>query len=170
MSRIQDGRLFEVSPALPNAPVSRRLVASNEIHALINGPWVEVDWEIRCNYLRADLDRFITGALLPVTAGKYNDGKSFLKQLKPPEDEVWEFRSRDPDPSIRLFGSFAAYDLFVALTWFKRADLGGPRSRAWRDARVQCRTEWRNLFPAYDPLHGDTSTGFHEYVSNYFPV
>ena len=170
ISRVQEGRLIELRPALPGSAVVRRIYASLEINDLVMGPWNDNDWEIRCNQLRADLDRFIMGGVMPVTAGKYNDGKSLLKQLIPPEDEIWEIRSRDPEPSLRVFGSFAVKDTFVALTWAKRADLGGPTSRGWRDAQVHCGVDWRNLFPAYDPLHADTTNGFDNYVSNYFPV
>lgn len=169
-NRIGEGRLHDLAPALPGMPVVRRIVASVEISGLVLGPWTEPDWEERCNYLRADFDRFITGQVIPVAAGIIGGRHSFLKQLAPPRDEIWEIRSRDPDPSIRVFGRFAAKDVFIALTWSKRPDLGGPESRAWRDACVECGTDWRNLFPAYDPVHGDTTRDFDDYVTNYFPV
>jgi len=169
-NRIQEGRLQELLPALPSQRLVRRMIVSPDIAALVLGPWTEPDWEERCNYLRADLDRFISGQTIPVTAGKLNDRHSYLKQLIPAAGEIWEIRSRDPDPSLRVMGRFAAVDVFVALAWYKRASLGGPSSRPWRDATVQCATDWRNLFPAYEPIHADTSNGFNDYVSNCFPV
>lgn len=170
LNRIGEGRLHELAPALPGTPTVRRIVASVEISQMVLGPWTDPDWEVRCNFLRADFDRFIGGNLIPVAAGIRGGRHAYLKQLSPPGDEIWEIRSRDPNPSIRVFGRFADKDFFVALTWSRRPDLGGPESRQWRDASVECATEWRNLFPAYAPLQGDTTHNFDDYVTNYFSV
>jgi len=169
LNRIQEGRLIELAPALPNQPAIRRMVVAHEIADIVHGPWEDSDWAIRCNYLRADIDRFITGSRIPVSGGRYG-GDSDFKQLVPSRDEIWELRSRSHDPGLRVFGRFAAFDVFVALSWQKRSDLGGPKSRSWRDAKVHCATDWKNLFPAYDPIHENAAADFRAYVSNYFLV
>ena len=46
-------------------------------------------------------------------------------------------------------------DVFVATHVCDRVRLGYPKSRAWRDEFERCKTEWRKLFPTYEPVHGD---------------
>lgn len=159
-------RLFLLSPAISR--VVRPMFVSQEIRELVLGPWSDSDWAIRCGLLRADFDRFITGATISVAAHPYQARSAYIAQLDPPRDEAWEIRSRDPEPSIRVFGRFALSNWFIALTWSKRADLEGPEARQWRDAIETCKTEWRKLFPTYDPHTGDN---VHDYISaNFFLV
>jgi hypothetical protein len=109
--------------------------------------------EIRSNVLRVDLDLFVEGGLV---------NKGYLKPLIPRKDEVWEIQSRAPTPSIRVFGSFAAQDAFVATTFAERFLLGGFRSARWRRAARRHLAIWRQLFPTYPPL---TGANIHDYVS-----
>lgn len=148
------GRLFSLGPSMPGASAKREVYISADVKALLNGPWVNDDFEIRCGYLAADFDRFITGATIAVAATAHGSNAANLKRLHPPADEVWELRCRNPKPGIRVFGRFAAKDVLVALTWATRPDLGGPQSKAWRDAKESCNAEWRKLFPAYPPFSG----------------
>lgn len=157
----KQARLFQVQSSL-DEPTKRHLYVSPEIQVLLDGPWSTAAWEGRCGYLRADLDRFVEGQSLDIAELPYKGKWSYMLRLHPPSHEVWEIRSRIPKPGLRLFGAFAGFDNFVALTWASRAELGGPESRAWRDAIVACRTEWNNLFPAYRPLSG---ANFHDYLS-----
>jgi|SRR5579862_1893472 len=154
-------RLFSVRSSL-DEPTKRHLYVSTEIQALLDGPWSTNEWESRCGYLRADLDRFVEGQTLDIAEEPFKGKSSYMLRLNPPSHEVWEIRSRIPKPGLRLFGRFAEFNNFIVLTWASRADLGGPKSREWRDAIVACRTEWKNLFPAYQPLSGDS---FHDYLS-----
>jgi len=115
--------------------------------------------------LRADLDRFSQGGVIPVAARPFIGGKrSYMRQLFRWREEVWEIRSRE-EPGLRVLGRFAEADVFVALTWHKRAALAGPQSRQWRDAIVGCKTEWTNLFPAYPPKSGDVNAYPADYIS-----
>lgn len=155
------GRLFCVRSSL-GEPAKRALYVSAEIKTLLDGPWGTPEWESRCGYLRADLDRFVEGQTLDVAERPYKGKSSYMLRLHPPKGEIWEIRSRIPKPGLRLFGRFAGFDNFVVLTWESRPSLGGPQSRQWRDATVACSTEWNNLFPAYQPLSG---ASFHEYLS-----
>lgn len=151
---VDEGRLYLYQPFMPpDAGVNlRHIFINEEINSLLVGPWLSVEWEERCGYLRADLDRFVQGGLIPIAKLPLNGGRhSYMRQLFRWREEVWEIRSRDPQPGIRIMGRFADTDIFIALNWWHRADLGGPKSRAWRDAIVGCKTEWRNLFPVYEP-------------------
>lgn len=160
---VNERRLLFLSPALPGTLIVRKMYISNGIRDLVFGPWSEPQWEQRCGYLRADLDKFIEGRLLTIAEKPYGGKTSDMKRLDAARDEVWEIRSRDPNPGLRVFGRFADRNLFVALTWAKRVNLHGPGSREWRNAIEECKTEWRRLFPAYPPKTGGQ---IHDYLSN----
>lgn len=97
-----------------------------------------------------------------------------MARLDKPVDEVWDIRSIDPSPALRVFGRFADRDLFVALIWSPRSvevpasqrlPLGPRNSVEWRNAIVECKAEWNKLFPSYSPIHGG---GIQEYVKDKF--
>ncbi len=119
---------------------------------------------MRAGRLRADLEMFVEGRLISVAEDPYKKPKSaYMARIDPPEDEVWDIRSRDPRPGIRVLGLFSEKDTFVALTYELREALGGPGSKEWRDARERCKTRWRGLFNPYLPL---SRSDANEYVSN----
>lgn len=153
---------------LSTGMVERQMYLGAEINALLVGPWPSDEMERRCGLLRADLDRFVQGGLIPVSKVPLSGGKNaYMRQLFRWQDEVWEIKSRDPKPSIRVLGRFADTNVFIALNWRYRADLGGPSSREWRDAIVDCKTRWKNLFPAYEPKSpGDQDVYPTAYISS----
>jgi hypothetical protein len=77
-----------------------------------------------------------------------------MARLFPGVDEVWEIRSRDPKPGLRIFGRFAERNVFVALNWSDRTSLGPQGSREWATAIRTCKAEWRKLFATYEPISG----------------
>lgn len=168
-ARVNEHRLFALPPLMPPSlgVALRHIFVSPEINALLNGPWRDRQWMERCVLLRAHLDRFSQGAVIPVAARPFKKGATaYMRQLYRWREEVWEIRSREAKPGIRVLGRFAETDVFVALTWHKRPDLHGPESREWRNAIEGCKTEWRNLFPAYDPKTGDPSSVYPtDYIS-----
>src|SRR5690348_15798493 len=143
--RVSEQRLFPLPPLMPLRPgnMPRQMYVATEVNTLCNGPWPSSEWMTRCMVLRADLARFSLGGPIPVAARPFIGGrKSFLRQLFRWREEVCEIRCQD-DPPIRVLGRFADTDLFIALNWYFRADLGPPHSRQWRDAIVGCKTQWR---------------------------
>jgi hypothetical protein len=101
----------------------------------------------------ADLEAFVEGiALHP----------RYLFLLFPAREGVWEIRSMRPDPSIRVLGRFADVDVFIATNYALRHELGGWRSRAWRDVKLSARTVWTNLFHTYRPI---ITTNVHDVVT-----
>lgn len=164
------GRLFPVLPTLPSSPMVRFLYASAEINRLIVGPWTDEIEEYRCGKLWADFDKFVEGRIISLALNNpYKKPRpTYLSRLDPGQDEVWEIRSRDPKPGIRVFGRFAEQDLLIVLNWGYRNDLGGPGSSEFKRQIRKCKAEWRNLFPSYDPKSGKTVD---EYISdNAIPV
>lgn len=175
-ARIDDKRLSLLRPVFDSDPVVRTMVISNDIKALIEGPWADASWERRCNRLRADLEAFVIGDVLAVCLTPYEADSAYLGRLNKAEDEVWDIRARDPNPALRVFGRFAERDTFVALFWSPRSveipysqrlPLGAGDSIQWKSAVRECKAEWRKLFHTYNPVHGDTPD---VYVSNSFLV
>lgn len=174
---IDDGRLFELKPVLDSDPIQRTLIVSKEILSLLEGPWIDEAWAQRCGELRATLEAYIRGQRIGICLKPYKGASAYMARLDRPEDEVWDIRSIDPNPALRLFGRFAETDLFVALIWSPRSvevpasqrpPLGPRNSIEWRNAILECKAEWNKLFPSYAPLHGSQT---HEYIKdNFFPV
>jgi hypothetical protein len=140
--------------------VKRTMFLSREIKELLEGPWEDRQIQYRSGPLRDDLDRFVAGRPIGVAPSPYQARTAYIAQLDAPRDEVWEIRSRDPKPAIRVFGRFAEKDTFVSLIWSYRAPLGGPGSREWRDAVEICKTEWRKLFLTWPPHSGEDINGY----------
>ncbi len=129
---------------------------SEEINEVATPPWTDSKTAARFGALRGDLDHFVQGDLISVAMKPFDKAKSaFIARLNPTRDGVWDIRSRDPKPAIRVFGMFAEVDMFVALTWEFRQSLGGPRSTEWHTEIERCKTAWRKLFPVYGPVTGD---------------
>lgn len=140
------------------------MFVSPELYKLTEtGPWKNAAEEIRFGRLRADLDDFTGNAILTVAWEPYDAGNAYFGRLDPINEEVWDIRSRDPAPAIRVLGSFADTDLFIGLVWGLRKDWGDRKSREWRDARIRTNTAWRALFPSYEPHKGGQ---LHDYLTN----
>lgn len=154
---VAGGRLKLIEPLLPAAH-QRVIYATPELHSELVGPWEEPRGE-RMGFLRRDLDRFSLGQ--HITVGQAEDKICDLKRLSPERDEIWEFRSRAPKPSIRIFGSFVEQDVLVLTNMKERKPLGHKRSRAWAIEISRCKTEWRKLFPHCEPHHGES---IHDYI------
>jgi len=160
--RVEEGRLIVLEPALPTSPVVRTMLVAPNIADLLNGPWSNQQEEYRFGRLRSDFDAFIEGLYISACMVPYSAKTAYIASLDPPAEGVWEIRSRDPKPSLRVFGFFAEVDVFIALTIFNRNLLGGSNTREWRDAIVGCKAEWRKLFSPYQPLIAET---INEYIS-----
>ncbi len=154
-------------------PIVRAVCLSRELAHQVFGPWRDQTEANRWSALRADLDNFVAGRkVISVAKHPFKGGKTAdLKRLEAPREEVWEWRSRHPKPGLRILGRFASKDIFIAFRYAERSGLGRARkvrgrmkeSREWRDAKLRCKADWRNLFPAYNPFMASTLYG---YVSN----
>jgi hypothetical protein len=162
-------RLFPLERSLKSDPESRSMLLSEELMTLLDGPWEHPELRRRAGRLRADLEEFIKGETLTVCLTPFAAKAAYMGRLDPPEDGLWDIRSRDPSPALRVIGFFAETDLFIALRWAPRSrrvkwtakpSLGDRDSREWRDISVQCKADWRNLFHPYEPVTG-------EYINDY---
>ncbi len=169
---IDGGRLFLLGRALESDPVERNLLISSEIKELVDGPWIDETMSKRCGQLRANMEVFMGGELIPVCLNPFQAKAAYMGLLDPVGDGIFDIRSRDPKPGLRVFGAFAETDTFIALTWCPRSvavswagkkPLGDRDSREFRDAILECKTAWRRFFPTYPPVTGDN---LRDYISN----
>lgn len=139
------------------------MYASKPVGDLITGPWSDQQEEKRAFELRAEIDWFIDGKRLFLRPD-YDIGTSaWLARLNPPGEEVWEIRSLKPKPSLRILGTFAQPDVFVALIWAKRTSLGAADSEQWKNVIDQFKQEWQNYFSELRPFSGNYPD---DYISN----
>lgn len=156
------GKLFNIEPVIPGDPAVRTMVVSADINQLLEGPWESETLERRGNRLRANLEAFVKGDIIPVSLTPYEHRNAYMGRLYRPNDEVWDIRSRDPKPGLRLFGRFALPDVFIALNWVSRRELGDVAALKWDFAILECQERWKELFPTNEPIHGDK---IHDYIS-----
>jgi hypothetical protein len=152
-ARVAEGRLFHLRPRAPGTTSRRAMLLSEVVWTLFETSHPDPTMEARIGALQADLEAFVEGmALHP----------RYLFLLFPAREGVWEIRSMRPDPSIRVLGRFADVDVFIATNYALRHELGGWRSRAWRDVKLSARTVWTNLFHTYRPI---ITTNVHDVVT-----
>jgi hypothetical protein len=159
-AKVAEGQLFLLCPMMPSEPHSRLIYAGPMLQAELKESWDIGEAADRVGRLRADFDLFSTGGMITVSTG--DEPSAFMKKLSPLADAVWEIRSRDPKPNIRVFGQFAATDVFIATHMCTRSYLGASGSKEWRDEFERCKPEWNKLFAGYRPVSGGS---LNEYIS-----
>ncbi|MEO8144956.1 MAG: hypothetical protein ABI654_12165 [Betaproteobacteria bacterium] len=112
------------------------------------------DWRTRRAQLQVEVEHFVSGGKLRIALPNADDPSedkedANLRLLHKWSDEVWEIRSK-MDPQIRIFGSFAGPDYFVALCWEFRCKLG---KYPW-EITESCKQSWHALFPQFQPFTG----------------
>jgi hypothetical protein len=154
---ISRGEVFCLLPWLPSIKTARLIYVSRTVRAFIDSG------DDRAGYLHANLDSFIGGDLITASMTPRKAGKAYMGLLHPTDDGIWDIRSRDPSPALRLLGGFARRDAFVGLVLYARKSLGAFGDRAWSVAITDCKAEWRRRFHPYSPVTGDD---LHDYLSN----
>jgi hypothetical protein len=141
--RCQRRMLYPLLPISPGATIRRAMFVAEPLWDELNSPEGDLEWEERIGYLWADLENFVTAREIE---------PKYLFLLYPAGDCIWEIRSRQPSPSVRVLGLFAVKDRFIATNYALRSSLGGWQSREWKAVKRAGRAVWRWLFPAYDPV------------------
>jgi hypothetical protein len=160
--KIASGELLQWTPQIEGDSCERALFISAEINEEFDDDtWQDLSLGYRYAQLGADFDRYVTGDTIPVGMEPYDKGdNAFMARVSPAEYGIWTIRSVAPKPAIRVFGAFCEQDVFVALNTRLRANLGGPESREWAQAREAAITLWENLFPGKSRLLGDNVNDF----------
>ena len=154
----------------PSHRIVRALFLSGEVKTLMDGPWKSADGATRSARLQADFEVFVRGEPVAMCLVPRKHGNATFGRLAEPEEEIWDFRSRQPLPVLRIFGRFAAPDTFIGFHWRPRikpwngrSGLGAYDSIDWKQAKDECKNQWELLFPDHTPIHGDD---IHDYVTD----
>ncbi len=149
--RQQEGRLHLLRLRAPRSSIKRPLFVTSPLWGRLNGPWSSKEETERWNSLWADLERFVEGRLID---------PNYLIWLAPRQDLLFEIRSVQPRPSLRVFCRFAEPDILIATNYAERTWLEGRGSPQWRIAINEAKAIWRQLFPSYDPCPGSSIRDF----------
>jgi len=171
--RVRDHELFKLDFLIPGPPELRIVLMSPEINALVAPPWPENEIGERCARLRGELENILAGKPLVVcwTPRKGREHHQ-IGRLEPIEDNLFDIRSVDPKPGLRIPFHFAEKDVLVAhlcsprsasVRWLQRVPLLGARSKAWRNAIRDAKSQWSILFPNFEPHAGNH---INDYLSN----
>lgn len=160
---INAGEMVVLEPALDAMPTVRFVIATKEVAAEICGSWENKDCEIRYARARAVIDAFIGGARIAVRYPPSRSARAQLALLDPPQDQVWEFRSLEPKPGVRVFGRFSEPNVFVALATELRENIDDDFTKE----KERCKREWRKFFTPYRPHQGYSLA---EYLTNFHEV
>ncbi len=88
-----------------------------------------------------------------------------MKQLKPEKFEHWELRSLRPKPSMRVFGRFAARDIFIGTHVKLRTELGAMWSFEFGQETLVCEDHWKAAGLG-EPFSDSPSFTYKAYMSN----
>ena len=168
--RKREGRLFVLPLQQVNeSPVRTILVTPKLYKQLTGADWKTADEAIRLSKLRGDLEHFIKNGQISMHLDPSQRKQTkaaqaaYMGLLKKPENGIFDIRSRDPKPGLRVLGGYAHKDVFVAIECHPRSRrvpwLGWPplkdgKSKAWKEAIGKCRKKWKDLFGQDTPLTG----------------
>lgn len=93
-ARIVDGALSPVRRDLETGAPERCVVACQNVQRALSGPWVSTVEENRYRTIKAIIDLFIDGEVMAVRMPPSRSVRAQLALLAPPENAVWEFRTR----------------------------------------------------------------------------
>ena len=172
--RIQDKELFRLEFLIAGRSEKRTVLLSPELNRLISPPWPDTKMGIRCARLRAEMEDIRGRRTLVVCWAPAGRGRDYhqIGRLEPPEDDLFDIRSVEPHPALRILFHFAERDVLVThlcsprlvpVHWLDRVPLLDRRSKAWRKAIAESKANWSVLFPRYSPTLG---TQIDDYLSN----
>ena len=156
LQRAHAAKQLDYTPVADSDPVERVLLYGRELRDFFAGPFVGAGataHEKRAGELLADFQSFVKGDHVALCFRPREHKDSRFGRLEPIESAVWDFRSQKHNPSLRVFGGFAAPDIFVALSWWPRwykvpwsdkEPLGKDDDR-WAAAIADADQKWRDI-------------------------
>jgi hypothetical protein len=156
-------KLHILTPLLPSERAgSRVMVVSSDIYSAVQPEsWPNNRTGARLARMRGALDRFSGNDRISLAMDPKNKpATTYLARIRPVTNAVWDIRSTEITPGIRVLGRFAEMDTFVALVWAYHEAVKGDK--AWADFGQRCIDEWRILFHSSNPLTGSVAR---DYVS-----
>lgn len=133
----KDGKLFPARPIAKWAGEPRAFFMCRALHQSVLAGRASLEERDRQRWARleAQMGTFVEGGLV-------ND--DFIKQLLPQKFEHWELKSRKPKPSLRVFGRFAAPDVYIGTHVVPRTELGGMYSPEFEHEKLVCEDHYRD--------------------------
>lgn len=162
---VQEGRVVHV-PCLQRGVSSRRhFFLEASLHRRLEQAMAGSSKEdARLAMLYADVERFTSGQVITVGVNPYEkDRTAYMARTEPVQEGIFDLRSQDPSPAIRLFGAFCEIDVFLGLTWRWRNELGGRNERAFDFAVMEAMKVWDALLPDCRRLFSDN---IEDYISD----
>ena len=161
---ITSRKLNPLSPTISGEVCLRTVLVTERIQEYLNQD-VSLPKKFRRTAIESRLviDRFLAPKT-PTTVGlaPYNSPSfTVLALLDHGFITVWEFRVRDPNPQVRIFGCFAQKDTFIALTYGNRDTLDFSQKNA------ETRRIWKALFKQLPSVQGDK---IDEYLSEKYKI
>lgn len=153
------------------------MFVSKEVNGLLQGPWPNKAAAQRCNELRADLESIVSGDEIGICVRPFEAKSAKMGLLDPVSHGVWDIRSQDPRPGIRILGLFAKTDTFLGLipasrsvstNFIQRGPLGDRGSQEWLDIIAETKALWRRLMPMWAPVTGDNPSDY--FSEKYNPI
>lgn len=135
--------LYPLRPKAAGSPIYRVLFLAEDLWKFLYEDIHDDDMEDRIGTLLADLEQFVTSEEIT---------PKYLFLLYPSRDAVWEIRSVQDKPSIRVLGLFAAWNVLVATNMALREELGGWESRQWKQVKRKARAAWNSILQPYAPV------------------
>jgi hypothetical protein len=147
----EEAKLYPVETLRWRASQVRKIHVSADLHHFLESMSKDAGTNRDRKRLQALFDAFIAGDYVSATFEEARM-RTDLKRLQPPQAEVWEAKIGNKKfVQFRVFGRFASYNHFIALT--------GPVDRTNIDTeseKIRCLDTWRNLFGDLSPHHGVT--------------
>ena len=156
LERLVENNLVVHVPPQMVGTTSRRhfflvLNISQRLEAALYG---KSGYDKRLAMLLQDIDTFTAGQIVSFGNHPYAKDKSaFIARTSPEEFGIFDIRSNNPSPALRLFGAFAEVDTFVGLTIRVRKELGGKAEPKFDDAVTEAALLWNRLFPDNKPFN-----------------
>jgi hypothetical protein len=164
------GKLFLLPLAMRSERPVRTMLVSPELYGQLTGAnWRTREEATRFGKLRGDLEHFIIEGQISMHLNPHERKLSraaksaYMGLLDHPRNGIFDIRSRDPSPALRVLGGHAIRDIFVALKCHPRSvavdfldlpPLGPRESKEWALAIGTCMDHWKELFGEDKPITG----------------
>ncbi len=158
-SALTDERLHAVPHSL-GQQARRWLYGTDDVSRMLDD-LADTQLGKRHGRARAVVDTFLSGEIVNVRLPPSKNVSAHAALLEDRDDEIWEFRARDPFPGIRIFGRFVDKDHFVALRWAYKEECETDEEYAYW--KIQTKIEWAKFFAVLLPFRGVRAR---DYVSN----
>lgn len=150
------GTLVEFRPIAPISTL-RPVYLVPEVCARIVGPWTTAEERSFMPQVQADLENFIEGGWINATFRMRPN--AYCKRLQDGSKSVWELRTIDPAPGVRIFGMFAMKDVFIGTGMLLRSELNDC---SFKEEIRNTKAKWRNILHTYAPV---VSENINDYIT-----